>query len=191
MIERTLVLLKPDAVQRALIGEIISRFERTGFKVIALKLVNASKDSAGKHYADDEAWLKSVGEKTKKSYEAKGTPVADDSLTIGRRIRQQLIDFITMSPSVAVVLEGHDVINKVRTIVGATAPSAALPGTIRGDFAFDSYGLADASGRPIQNLIHASDSNEAAKREIAIWFKDTELCPYQRVDESLLYRKTK
>lgn len=191
MIERSLVLLKPDAVQRALIGEIISRFERTGFKVIALKLVNASKDDAGRHYADDESWLKSVGDKTKKSYEAKGTPVADDALTIGKRIRQQLIDFITMSPSVAIVLEGHDVVNKVRTIVGATAPSSALPGTIRGDFAFDSYGLADVSGRPIQNLIHASDSAESAKREIAIWFRSDELCPYQRVDEALLYRKVK
>ncbi|RJQ20221.1 nucleoside-diphosphate kinase [Candidatus Woesearchaeota archaeon] len=189
MIERTLVLLKPDAVQRALVGEIVSRFERTGFKVVALKLCYASKETAGQHYADDQAWLKSVGEKTKKSYEAKGISVKDDALTIGNRIRQQLMDFISMSPIVAVVLEGHDVIGKVRIMCGDTAPNKSAPGTIRGDFAFDSYGLADTSGRPIQNLIHASDSVESAKREIAIWFKESEIHPYQRVDEALLYRK--
>ncbi len=189
MIERTLVLLKPDAVQRALIGEILSRFERTGFKVIGLKMCYATKEIAGKHYADDDSWLTSVGEKAKKAAEAKGQKITDSPKSIGQRIRQQLIDFITMSPTVAVALEGHDVINKVRTIVGDTAPSRAAPGTIRGDLAFDSYGLADASGRPIQNLIHASDSTDSSKREISIWFKKDELHPYQRVDEALLYRK--
>ncbi|MBI4146735.1 nucleoside-diphosphate kinase [Candidatus Woesearchaeota archaeon] len=190
MIDRTLVLLKPDAVQRALVGEIIQRFERTGFKVVGMKLCYASKETAGKHYADDESWLKSVGEKTKKSYEAKGIAVKEDAMSIGKRIRQQLMDFISMSPIVALVLEGHDVIGKVRVIVGDTAPNKAAPGTIRGDFAFDSYGLADTSGRPIQNLIHASDSQESAKREIGVWFKPDEIHPYQRVDEALLYRKT-
>lgn len=191
MIERTLVLLKPDAVQRALVGEILARFERTGFKIVALKLCYASKDTAGKHYADDESWLKSVGEKAKKAAESKNMVQGDDALSIGRRIRHQLMDFISMSPTVAVVFEGHDVINKVRTIVGDTAPSKAAPGTIRGDYAFDSYDLADVSVRPIQNLIHASDSPNSAKREIAIWFADNEIHPYQRVDESLLYRKGK
>ena len=189
MIERTLVLLKPDAVQRALIGEILSKFERTGFKVIGLKMVSATKDVAGEHYADDEAWLTSVGEKSKKAAEKKGTKVSESPKEIGQRVRQQLIEFITMSPTVAIALEGHDVINKVRTIVGDTAPNKAAPGTIRGDLAFDSYGLADVSGRPIQNLIHASDSTESAKRELDIWFKKDELHPYQRVDEALLYRK--
>ncbi len=191
MIERTLVLLKPDAVQRALIGEILSRFERTGFKIIGLKMCYASKDTAGRHYADDQAWLTSVGEKAKKAAESKGAKLSEDPKAIGQRIRQQLIDFITMSPTVAICLEGHDVINKVRTIVGDTAPSKAAPGTIRGDFAFDSYGLADVSGRPIQNLIHASDAIDSAKREIDIWFGKNELHPYQRVDEALLYRKVK
>ena len=190
MIERTLVLLKPDAVQRALIGELVQRFERAGFKIVGLKMCYASKEIAGKHYADDEAWLKSVGEKAKKSFEARGEKI-DDALQAGQRVRQMLIDFISMSPTVAIVFEGHDVINKVRLMVGDTAPNKASPGTIRGDFAFDSYGLADVSGRPIQNLIHASDSSENAKREISIWFKEDEVHPYQRVDESLLYRKSK
>lgn len=191
MIESTLVLLKPDAVQRALIGEILSRFERTGFKIVGLKMCYATKDVAGRHYADDEAWLVSVGEKSKKAAESKGQKVASSPKELGQKVRQMLIEFITMSPTVAIVLEGHDVINKVRTIVGDTAPSRAAPGTIRGDFSFDSYGLADVSGRPIQNLIHASDSPDSAKREIAIWFMKDEIHPYQRVDEALFYRKGK
>ncbi len=191
MIESTLVLLKPDAVQRALVGEILSRFERTGFKIIGLKMCYATKDVAGRHYADDEAWLVSVGEKAKKAAESKGQKVSGSPKELGQKVRQMLIEFITMSPTVAIVLEGHDVINKVRTIVGDTAPSRAAPGTIRGDFSFDSYGLADVSGRPIQNLIHASDSPDSAKREIAIWFMKDEIHPYQRVDEALFYRKGK
>ena len=189
MIEKTLLLIKPDAVQRALIGEIISKFEKAGFKIIGMKMVYASKELAGKHYANDESWLKSVGEKAIKSAAAKGQEIEKDPLKIGQRIRQQLMDFISMSPSVALVLEGHEVIQKVRTLVGDTSPLKAMPGTIRGDYSFDSYGLADAYGRPIQNLIHASDSKENAEREIAIRFDKEEIHPYQRIDESLLYRK--
>lgn len=189
MKEKTLVILKPDAVQRALIGEIISRFEKTGFKVVGAKMVYASKELAGKHYVDDAAWLVAVGEKSIKSYESKGIKVKETAREIGVKVRQQLMDFISMSPVIALVLEGHGVIDKVRTLVGGTAPSSALPGTIRGDYAFDSYGLADKSGRPLQNLIHASDSVESAEREIKIWFKQDEIYPYERVDEALLYRK--
>jgi len=189
MMERTLVLLKPDAVQRALIGEIMQRFEKAGLKVIGLKLVHASQDRAGEHYANDEEWLKSVGTKTKAAYQKKGVELPESELEIGQRIRKQLMDFISMSPAVAICLEGHAAIEKVRVMVGATAPLNAMPGTIRGDLAFDSYGLADDSGRPLQNLIHASDAKETAEREIKIWFNENELHPYQRVDEPLLYRK--
>lgn len=189
MIERTLVLLKPDAVQRGVIGELITRFEKPGFKVIGMKLVNADKDLAGAHYANDEEWLMSVGAKTKANYAKNGVEVKETELEIGQKIRQQLIDYITMSPSVALCIEGHGVIDKIRLIVGGTSPSSAAPGTIRGDFSFDSYGLADEAGRPIQNLIHASDSIASSDREIKLWFNDNELHPYQRVDEALLYRK--
>ncbi len=189
MIERTLIVLKPDAVQRALVGEILSRFERTGFKIVGLKMCYASKDIASRHYVDDEAWLVSVGERSKKAIEERGEKVSASPKEIGIRVRNMLVDFITMSPTIAVVLEGHDVINKTRIIVGDTAPNKAAPGTIRGDFSFDTYGFADVSGRSVQNLIHASDSPESAKREIDIWFKKDEIHPYQRVDEALLYRK--
>jgi len=190
MIERTLIVLKPDAVQRGLIGEIISRIENAGFKIIGMKMVNADKETAGRHYADDEAWLKSVGEKTKKSYAAKGVDIKEDALSVGKRIRQQLMDFISMSPTVIICIEGHGVIEKIRIMCGSTAPLNAAPGTIRGDYSFDSYDLSDKSGRPIQNLIHASDSKESAEREIAVWFNEKELHPYQKVDEALLYRKS-
>jgi nucleoside-diphosphate kinase len=172
LLERTLVLIKPDGVQRALMGEIISRFERPGFKIIGMKMVWPDENLAGVHYADDEAWLKSVGEKTLASYAKKGMPMKDDALTIGRRVREQLMNFISMSPVVALCLEGHGVIDKVRKIVGDTNPAAAVPGTIRGDFSLDSYGLADQCGRTMQNLIHASDSPATAEKEITLWFKE-------------------
>ncbi|MBW3019038.1 nucleoside-diphosphate kinase [Candidatus Woesearchaeota archaeon] len=187
--EKTLVIIKPDGVQRALVGEIISRFERAGLKIIGMKLIHASKDLAGKHYKDDEEWMLNVGRKSKKSYAEKGIELKASEKEIGMRIRKQLMDFISMSPSVAMCIEGHGAIDKVRALVGVTAPMNAMPGTIRGDLAFDSYQLSDESGRPIQNLIHASDSIETAKREIKIWFKDEEILPYQRVDEALLYRQ--
>ena len=189
MIERTLVLLKPDAVQRGICGELVSRFEKSTLKIIALKMVYADEKTAGTHYADHEEWLISVGTKTKSSYEKKGIEVSETEKEIGQRIRKQLMDFISMSPSMAMVLEGHNAIAKVRSIVGPTAPSGAPPGTIRGDYSIDSYSLADNSGRPIQNLIHASDAVETAKREIKIWFDENELHPYKRVDEDLIYRK--
>lgn len=189
MKERTLVVLKPDAVQRALVGEIISRFERTGFKIIGMKTVYASKELAGKHYVDDDEWLVNVGEKSINSYADKGIKMKESAREIGQKIRGQLIDFISMSPVVALILEGHDVIDKVRIMVGSTAPNKAVPGTIRGDYSFDSYPLADISGRPLQNLIHASDSKDGAEREIKLWFDEKEIHTYQRVDEALLYRK--
>ena len=189
MIEKTLVLLKPDAVQRALIGEMLTRFEKPGFKIVGLKLVKADKTIAGEHYADDEEWLKSVGIKSKKAYEKKGKTTDMTEIALGRKIRDQLMDFISMSPCVAVCIEGHGAIEKVRAIVGSTAPIFALPGTIRGDYSFDSYELADTCGRPIQNLIHASDSKDSADREIKIWFKEEELHHFEKIDDSLLYRK--
>lgn len=189
LMERTLVVIKPDGVQRALVGEILSRFEKAGLKIIGLKLIHASKDVAGQHYKDDEEWMINVGRKSKESYKKKGIELEATEKEIGMRIRQQLMDFISMSPSVAICIEGHGAIEKVRVLVGATAPMNAMPGTIRGDLAFDSYQLSDASGRPIQNLIHASDSVESAERELSIWFNEDELLPYQRVDEALIYRK--
>ena len=189
MIERTLVLLKPDAVTRGIVGEILTRFERSGIKIVAMKLVSASEKQAGEHYADDENWLKSVGEKTLTSYEKKGIKLNRTALEHGKIVRKQLIDFVSMSPIVAVVLEGHNVVKHVRKLVGPTAPADAAPGTIRGDFSFETYQMADTLERPLQNLIHASGEVLEAEREIKVWFTPEEIHSWSRIDETLFYRK--
>jgi nucleoside-diphosphate kinase len=192
MIEKTLVLLKPDAVQRGLIGEIITRFEKCGLKIIAMKMVYADKDLAGKHYEADEDWLKSVGEKSIKSSLAKGLAVSEtDPIKKGLRVRDLLLDYITMSPVVALVIEGHGAVCAVRKIVGGTNPQDSAPGTIRGDYTIDSYTLADNSERSLQNLIHASDAVKQAEKEIKLWFKDEDIHVWKRVGEDLIYRNLK
>ncbi|RME53380.1 nucleoside-diphosphate kinase [Candidatus Woesearchaeota archaeon] len=187
--EQSLVLLKPDAVQRGLVGEIISRFERCGLKLIAMKMVYPNEQLAGEHYAADEEWLVMVGEKQKEAYKKKGVVVEESEREIGLRVREQLMQFLSMSPVVALVLQGHNAVAHIRKLVGATSPGDAPPGTIRGDYSFDTYQLADASRRPIQNLIHASGTVEEAKREIAVWFSKEELHEWTRIDETLLYRQ--
>ena len=189
MIEKTLVLIKPDGVQRALIGEIISRIERTGLKIIAMKMVHATKSQAGTHYADDEEWLVSVGEKALKAYEKRGEKPARTPREQGMWIREMLMNYITMAPAVAIVIEGHGATAKVRALVGGTSPQEAPPGTIRGDYSIDSYMLGDHLERPVQNLIHASESPQEAEREIAVWFREDELHVFKRVDEDLAYRR--
>ncbi|RMF55159.1 nucleoside-diphosphate kinase [Candidatus Woesearchaeota archaeon] len=191
MIERTLVLIKPDGVQRGLVGEIISRFERCGLKIVGMKMVFADEKLAGDHYAADEAWMISVGKKQKESYAKKGIEVKETELELGSKVRDYLIKYISMSPIIALVIEGHNAIAHVRKIVGPTSPHDAQPGTIRGDFSFDSYQLADSSKRPIQNLIHASENRKEAEREINVWFTDKEIHDWKRIDEDLLYRKGK
>jgi len=188
MKEKTLVLVKPDAVQRGLIGDILKRFELTGLKIIAMRMVYSSKELAGKHYAEDEEWLRSVGEKASSAAKERGEELSDEPLDFGKKIREQLMDYISMSPVVAFVLEGHNAVATVRKIVGPTSPEHAQPGTIRGDYSHETFVMADKKGRPIQNLIHASGTAKEAEREIKIWFKKEDLHAYMRVDEGLFYR---
>jgi len=147
--ERTFVMIKPDGVQRGLIGEIISRLERKGLKIVAMKMINVDRELAEKHYA-----------------EHKEKPFFNN-----------LVQYITSGPVVAMVVEGKNAIKVVRTLVGATDPVEAQPGTIRGDFGLD-------IGR---NIIHASDSLESAEREISLFFKPDEILEYKRIDEDWLY----
>ncbi len=188
MIERTLVLLKPDSVQRSICGELINRFEKATLKIVGMKLVHADEELVNKHYADDEEWYINVGKKAKAGYEKRGKQITETEREIGVRIREQLKEYLSMSPTIAIVFEGHGAIEKVRAITGDTAPLFSAPGTIRGDYSVDSYVLADKANRPIQNLIHASDAPETAAREIKLWFSDSELFKYPRVDENLIYR---
>lgn len=189
MIQKTLVLIKPDGVQRGIVGEFITRFEKCGLKIIAMKMVYPTEKLAGDHYIADEEWLVNVGHKRKESYEKKGLTVNEEERDIGIAVRNQLINFLTMSPVIALILQGHNAVAHVRKIVGATSPGDAVPGTIRGDYSFDTYELADTSKRPIQNLIHASGKIDEATREINLWFNNEEIYSWSRVDEVLLYRK--
>ncbi len=165
MIQKTLVLIKPDAVKRNLIGEIIKRFEDSGLKIIQMNMLTASQDLAEQHYAADEDYLRAVGQK---SVDA-GDQV-DDVLEQGRKIINAMRSFLTSGPIVAMVIEGDDAIPNVRKIVGYTDPSSAEKGTIRGDYGQDSILKANSEGRPVYNLVHASGNPEEAEKEIALWF---------------------
>lgn len=149
--ERTLILLKPDAVERGIIGEILTRFERVGAKFVGMKLLVSAKDTAEQHYTEDLAQRR------------------------GERVRTLMIEMLTASPILAIVLEGIEIVEVVRKMVGATEPKSAAPGTIRGDYAHISFRHADEKGTGVFNLIHASSSPEEAKTEIAVWFKPEEL----------------
>jgi|FaiFalFF_MnMetaG_3_1042247.scaffolds.fasta_scaffold04024_4 nucleoside-diphosphate kinase len=190
--ERTFVLIKPDAVQRGLIGEIISRFEKTGLKVVALKMVKPTKEQALKFYPSDEQWLISVANKSLTVYKQLGLDpkkdfATDDPVEIGKIIKDWLADFLASGPCVAMVIEGNRAVEVVRKIVGATRPYEAEPGTIRGDFSTDSPELANILKRPLRNLVHASDSKEVAEKEIKFWFNDNEIISYKRADEGIIY----
>ncbi|MGC8671268.1 MAG: nucleoside-diphosphate kinase [Candidatus Micrarchaeia archaeon] len=185
--ERTLVLIKPDGVYRSLIGKVISSFEEAGLKIVALKLVKPTKETALNHYPADENWYNSLWEKTKKSFEEQGKQFTETPQQTGDRVRSYLVNYIVDQPVVAIVVEGNEAIANVRKIVGATSPSKADPSTIRGKFSTDSYDLADSQQRAVRNIVHASDSKETAEREIKTWFKDEEIVEYKRTDEDILY----
>jgi len=182
VIERTFVLIKPDAVQRGIVGQIIERFERVGLRIAALKLVWPTKEIVDEHYPNVEQWLRSVGEKALKGYEKQGKKVEEDPIEIGKRVKRMLLDYLTSGPVIAMVLEGNHAVKLVRKIVGPTEPLEAPPGTIRGDFTKDSYVSADTLGRSVRNIIHASDSKKEAEREIRIWFSESEIIDYERPD---------
>ena len=187
--ERTLVLIKPDVLQRQLVGEILSRFERKGVKLTAMKMLNATKEQVGEHYEEKEAYLIESGEKAKKGAIARGEDVSEwNSLEQGKRIRQRNINYLTCGPIVAIVFEGFGVISQVRKILGSTSPADGDIGTIRDDYSLDTYALADSIDRSTMTMLHASDSVESAERELKIWFKESEVCnDYETGVEKIFY----
>jgi nucleoside-diphosphate kinase len=186
--EKTLVLIKPDGVQRGLIGEIIGRFERVGLKVTAMKMVHPSQEDVDKHYILTEEWMMGVFTKAKAKMEAVGQEFPfQDHLAYGSSIKKGLVDFLKAAPIVAFVLEGEMAVSLVRKLVGATEPASAVPGTIRGDLSLDTYGLANGQVRAIRNLVHASGTVDEAKQEIAVWFSDVELYKYEHVNDRVQY----
>lgn len=190
-LEKTLVLIKPDGVQRGLMGEIIGRFERAGLKTTALKMVHASHEDVDKHYALTEEWMRAVYDKAKAKYEASGEAFAyADHIAYGTEIKNGLVTFLKSAPIVAMVLEGERAVSLVRKLVGSTEPASSAPGTIRGDLSHDTYALSNAQNRPLRNLIHASGTTEEAANEIAIWFTDEELYKYEHVNDRVQYDPT-
>jgi len=185
--ERTLVILKPDAVQRGLIGEIIKRIENTGLKLVALKMVMATEEQLWKHYEKDEAWFNKKGLRTIEELKAAGRPVEKEAVEYGKDIIRALVKFMSCGPVVPMVWEGNQAVGIVKKIVGSTEPLTSDSGTLRGDFTLDSYELSSLDGRAVRNLIHCSDPVADVEREIPIWFGENELLKYRLIAEQILY----
>jgi len=186
--EKTLVIIKPDGIQRSLVGEIIRRLEKVGLKLVAVKMVIPDNDFIEKHYTIDPEWRRITGEKTIKSYRDKGLkPPHDDPYKITEIILNNLKKFMCSGPVIAMVWQGVHSVKIVRKLVGGTEPFTSDVGTIRGDFVLDSYQLSDIDGRAIRNLIHASGSIEDAGKEIKLWFKSEEIIKYKLISEKILY----
>jgi len=190
--EQTLIVLKPDTVARGLVGAITERFERVGLKIVAAKLMRVDRPMADKHYPiTRREFIEGMGNKTldnykKLGFDAKKELGTDDAFEIGKVIRDWLAEMITSGPVFAMVLEGPHAIELVRKLCGHTLPLLAAPGTIRGDYSFDSSYLANTAKRPIKNLMHASGNVEEAAYEIPLWFSQKEIHSYERVEEKAM-----
>ncbi len=160
-VEKTLVVFKPDAVQRGVVGEILSRFERVGLKIVATKMIAPTKEHYYKHYEEIGKMITRRGEET-------------FNITL---------DMMLSGPVIAMVFEGVEAVALVRKLVGPTEPKSAAPGTIRGDFSHMSFGYGDTKHKGIPNLIHASGDPEEAEQEISHWFSDEELYDYGVLNE--------
>ncbi len=186
--ERTLVVIKPDGVQRSLVGEIIKRFEQIGLKLLAIKMIVPEVEFIDKHYTLDPEWRRVTGEKTIESYIKKGLkPPSDDPFAITEVILSNLKRYMTSGPVVAMVWQGAHSVQIVRKLTGGTEPLTSDVGTIRGDYVLDSYQMSDKDSRSVRNLLHASGSPEEADMEIKHWFSDTEITDYRLIQEGIIY----
>ncbi|MBS3064421.1 MAG: nucleoside-diphosphate kinase [DPANN group archaeon] len=168
--EDTLVLIKPDGVEKKLTGEIISRFEKAGLELVAIKTVNPTAELLERHYVLTDDWVKNLASKTRDAMASKGIKMTETDLEIAKRVQSWLKQSLSSGKVVAMVLRGNHAVSVVRKLVGATEPKSSGAGTIRGDFSTDSYDLADKEQRSVKNIIHASGTVDEAKHEINIWF---------------------
>lgn len=186
--EKTLVIIKPDGIQRSLIGNIIQRFELVGLKLVALKMLVPTEDQIETHYTLNPEWKKMVGEKSIEGYKKKGMePPSYDPEEVGDAVVDRLKKYMTGGPVIVMVWQGAHSVALVRKLVGGTEPHTSEVGTIRGDFVLDSYQLADSDDRAMRNLIHASGSVKEADDEISHWFASNELISYRITQEHILY----
>ncbi len=180
-------MVKPDGVQRGLVGEVIKRYERTGLKLVGLKLCLADEKKLWEHYGKDDVWFLKKGTKIMEDKKANNLPVTKEAIEYGKDIIGQLVKFMTSGPVIQMVWEGNQAAAVVVKITGTTEPATSDVGTIRGDLTIDSYNIAAVDDRAVRNLIHCSESAEEGKREIAIWFTEAEMTGYRLVGEQILY----
>jgi nucleoside-diphosphate kinase len=190
--EKTVVLIKPDGVKRGLIGEIISRIERRGLKIISLEMIQATREQVDNHYPKDEKWIRRLGEKTLNNYKTYGIdPIkevgTDDPFEIGKMVRGWLLDYMTSGPMVKMIVQGIHAIDMVRKLAGKSLPAEAEMGTIRGDFSVDSATAANRDKRAIHNIVHASETPEEAQNEINLWFAVEDIFEYKRAEEDIMF----
>ena len=186
--ERTFVMLKPDAIQRSLMGEGIARYERIGLKLVGMKMVLPNEEHIEKHYTLDPEWRRVTGEKRVKAAKEKGEVLpTEDPYEITAAILERLKTYMTSGPVVCMVWQGAHAVQIVRKLTGGTEPLNTDVGTIRGDYVLDSYVMADGDERAIRNLVHASGSVEEAEMEIRHWFSDDEITDYKLVGEKIIY----
>jgi len=185
--ERSFLIIKPDGVQRSLVGEIIKRIERTGLKIVALKLTMADEERLWKHYDKNDEWFSKKGQVIANDRKANGMVVDKEPIEYGKDIIRQLISYMTAGPVVMMVIEGNQAVAVVKKLVGGTEPTTSDVGTIRGDFTIDSYAITAVDERAVRNLIHCSDMPEEAEKEIALWLDPKEVLSYRLVQEEILY----
>ena len=184
--ERTFIAIKPEGIQRRLIGEIIGKFEKKGLKLVAAKLTSPSVEKVEEHYQADEEWFESSGNRTLDNYKAKGIDPGMTARELAIRTRKRCIDHLANRTIFAMVWEGSHAVQVGRKLAGHTNPLAAESGTVRGDFSIESYEMADGHERSILNMLHASGAVEEAEREIALWFDKDEVLDYDMVDQQII-----
>src|SRR3989338_8830613 len=185
--ERTLVIIKPDGVQRGLIGEIIRRFECTGLKFVGFKFLVPTVEQCLAHYNKDGEWVLRKGNRIVDDLKGQGLTVEKDALSYGKAIIDTIIKFMVAGPVLAMVLEGNQSVAIVTKLTGTTEPATSDVGTIRGDLTVDSYTHSMVQNRAVRNLLHSSESPEEAEREIKVWFSPTDLVSYKTTHERILY----
>ena len=185
--ERTFVIIKPDGIQRGLIGEIIKRYERTGLKLVGLRFGVAEEKKFWEHYNKDDAWFLKKGTKIVADKQTAGLAVEKEAIEYGKDIIAQRVKFVTSGPVMRMVWEGNQAAAVIKKITGDTEPATSDVGTIRGDLTTDSYGIAAVDDRAVRNLIHCSEDAAEGVREVALWFQPNELTDYKLFAEQILY----
>ena len=182
------MIIKPDGVQRSLISEITSRFERVGLKLIGLKMVIPTPEQVEQHYTIGPAWKQRTGEKRLAAYQKDGrTPPSTDPIELANHVIRRLQIYMSSGPVIVMAWQGAHSVAVVRKLIGSTEPLSSDVGTIRGDFMLDSYELSEQDDRSVRNVVHASGTVDEANMELGNWFAAQELHDYKLVQEQILY----